>query len=233
VQERFAFRVVIMAAICALFSSGFPRQVIAEVICADDVAPKGMIIAATGTAASCAGACRAREMKPACGPIIKICAGQPIPKGYILESITTTPACECVGSDDNAYVIRYVGTRNETELPGEGSFFVNDDASQPDTTESEDQTFDYSADPDAARLLRKERHPYGDPPFGNLLCANVPTQPQSQPNGIQAPFPFPSQSRSTNQGNMQIPNGAAGPWSSSPPQSDWNDQQNEPFRVGQ
>lgn len=165
-------------------------------------------------------------------PVIKICAGQPIPKGYVLESLTTTPACECVGSDDNAYVIRYVGTRNEAELPGEDSFFVND-ASQPDATESEDQMFDYSANPDAARLLRKERHPYGDPPFGNLLCANVPMQPQSQPNGIQPPFPFPGQSRGTNQGNVQIPNGAAGPWSSSPPQSDWNDQQNEPFRVGQ
>jgi hypothetical protein len=204
----------------------------AEVICADDVAPEGMIITATGTAASCAGACRAREMKPACGPVIKICAGQPIPKGYILESITTTPACECVGSDDNAYVIRYVGARNETELLDNNSFFVND-ASQPDATESEDQTFDYSINPDAARLLSKERYPYGDPPFGNLLCVHVPPQLPSQPNSMQPPSPFSSQSRSPAQGNMQIPNGAAGPWSSTPPQSDWNDQQNEPFRVGQ
>jgi hypothetical protein len=232
VEERFAFRVVIIAAACALLSWSFRGRAVAEVICADDAAPEGMIITATGTATSCAGACRAREMKPACGPVIKICAGQPIPKGYILESITTTPACECVGSDDNAYVIRYVGGRNDTDLPGEDSFFVNE-ASQPDTTESEDQTFDYSANPDAARLLRRERHPYGDPPFGNLLCANVPTQTRPQPNGVQPPLPFPSQSRSTNQGNMQMPNGEAGPWSSSPPQPDWNDQQNEPFRVGQ
>src|ERR1700747_1377249 len=111
-----ASKVVIVLAVAMLYSWCLPHPTMAEVICADDVAPEGMIITATGTAASCAGACRAREMKPACGPVIKICAGQPIPKGYILESITTTPACECVGSDDNAYIIRYVGTRNETEL---------------------------------------------------------------------------------------------------------------------
>jgi hypothetical protein len=202
----------------------------AELICADDVAPEGMIITATGTAASCAGACRAREMKPACGPVIKICAGQPIPKGYILDGITTMPACECVGSDDNAYVIRYVGPRSDTDLTEEGSFSVND-ASQPDAAESDDQPLGYSANPDAARLLNKERHPYGDPPFGNLLCANLRTQPQ--PNGNQPPPSFSSRSRSGNQSNMQIPNGVVEPWSSSPPQSDWNDEQNEPFRAGQ
>ena len=178
-RERFAFRVVIMATVCALFSWGFSGRAMAELICADDVAPEGMIITATGTAASCAGACRAREMKPACGPIIKICAGQPIPKGYVLESITTTPACECVGGDDNAYVIRYVGPRSDTDLTEEGSFSVND-ASQPDAAESDDQPLGYSANPDAARLLNKERHPYGDPPFGNLLCANLRTQPPTE-----------------------------------------------------
>jgi hypothetical protein len=32
--------------------------------------------------------------------------GQPIPDGYELENLTSVPACDCVGAQDNAYVIR-------------------------------------------------------------------------------------------------------------------------------
>jgi hypothetical protein len=35
-----------------------------------------------------------------------ICAGQPIPQYYETESTTTTAACNCIGEEDNAYVIR-------------------------------------------------------------------------------------------------------------------------------
>jgi hypothetical protein len=35
-----------------------------------------------------------------------ICAGQPLPDGYELENLTSVPACDCVGAQDNAYVIR-------------------------------------------------------------------------------------------------------------------------------
>ena len=62
-----------------------------------------------GTAPSCDGSCRAREIKPVCGLVMKICAGQPIPKGYTLDSITSMPGCQCLGFDDDAYVIRYTG----------------------------------------------------------------------------------------------------------------------------
>jgi hypothetical protein len=35
-----------------------------------------------------------------------VCANQPLPSGYSLDSITTTPDCLCLGDEDNAYVIR-------------------------------------------------------------------------------------------------------------------------------
>ncbi|MGH7780943.1 MAG: hypothetical protein ACREQR_14085 [Candidatus Binataceae bacterium] len=35
-----------------------------------------------------------------------ICAHQAIPDGYLLESVTATPNCRCLGNDDNAYVIK-------------------------------------------------------------------------------------------------------------------------------
>ena len=76
------------------------------VICAGNVPPEGMVITATGTSSTCAGACRARTVEPVTGPIMIICAGQPIPEYYETESTTTTPACNCVGEEDNAYVIR-------------------------------------------------------------------------------------------------------------------------------
>jgi hypothetical protein len=88
---------------------GKPRQVRAEVVCADDLVPLGMAVTATGTSPSCDGSCRSREIKPVCGLVMKICAGQPIPKGYTLDSTTSMPGCQCLGFNDDAYVIRYTG----------------------------------------------------------------------------------------------------------------------------
>ncbi|MGH7838522.1 MAG: hypothetical protein ACREQC_11970, partial [Candidatus Binataceae bacterium] len=95
-----------------------PPRARADVLCADDTVPDGVAITATGTATSCAGACRARRTEPVCGAVVKICAGQPIPRGYILDSITSMPACACLAAEDNAYVIRYVGARDEPDLSG-------------------------------------------------------------------------------------------------------------------
>jgi hypothetical protein len=75
-------------------------------ICAGNVPPEDMVITATGTSSNCAGSCRARTVEPVQGPVMVICADQPIPKYYETESTTTTPACNCIGDEDNAYVIR-------------------------------------------------------------------------------------------------------------------------------
>ena len=40
-----------------------------------------------------------------------ICAGQSIPQYYETESTTTVPACNCIGDEDNAYVIRRITER--------------------------------------------------------------------------------------------------------------------------
>ena len=77
-----------------------------EVVCAGDIPPEGLVVTATGTAPSCNGACRARKVQPVFGEIMKICADQPIPKGYVLDGITATPACGCLGGDENAYIIK-------------------------------------------------------------------------------------------------------------------------------
>ncbi len=75
-------------------------------ICTGNVPPEGMVITATGTSDSCPGSCRTQQTEPAQLSIMVICAGQPIPDGYELESFTSTAACECLGDQDNAYVIR-------------------------------------------------------------------------------------------------------------------------------
>ena len=74
-------------------------------ICAGDVPPDGMVIVATGTSPLCGGSCRTRILKPLGGNILVICANQAIPEAYTLESVTTSPACRCLGSEDNAYII--------------------------------------------------------------------------------------------------------------------------------
>jgi hypothetical protein len=128
---------IFLPAALAIVTWCLPKAARAEVLCADDIVPAGMAVTATGTAASCAGACRAREVEPACGPVMKICAGQPVPAGYVLDSITTMPACQCLGSQDNAYVIRYPS------------------------------------------VAQSQLFPYGNPPFGNVLCVTGPGGPQA------------------------------------------------------
>jgi hypothetical protein len=84
----------------------FPSKPNALVICAGDVPPEDMVITATGTSVTCAGACRSRQIEPVDGPVMVICAGQPIPKFWETQSVTTLPACNCIADQDNAYVIR-------------------------------------------------------------------------------------------------------------------------------
>ena len=78
----------------------------AATICDDYQPPSGMVITSSGTAPSCEGLCRAREIEPVRGAVMTICAGQRIPDGYDIVATETVPACECLGHNDNAYVIR-------------------------------------------------------------------------------------------------------------------------------
>jgi hypothetical protein len=75
-------------------------------ICAGNVPPEGMVVTATSTSPTCAGACRGRTVEPVEGPVMVICADQPIPQYYETESTTTIAACNCIAEEDNAYVIR-------------------------------------------------------------------------------------------------------------------------------
>lgn len=90
--------------------STFPTKPNALTICAGNVPPENMVITATGTSFTCSGSCRSRQIEVAEGPIMVICAGQPIPQYYETESITSSPACNCLGDQDNAYVIRRMNT---------------------------------------------------------------------------------------------------------------------------
>jgi len=113
-QPRFSnipmfWSAITIACAVAILLMANPGRVRAEMLCADDIVPTGMAVTATGTAPSCDGSCRAREIKPVCGLVMKICAGQPIPDGYILDSVTSMPGCQCLGYQEDAYVIRYIG----------------------------------------------------------------------------------------------------------------------------
>jgi hypothetical protein len=88
----------------------FPSKPNALIVCAGNVPPENMVITATGTSFTCSGSCRSREVEPVMGPIMIICAGQPIPQFYETESVTSSPACNCLGDQDNAYVIRRLNT---------------------------------------------------------------------------------------------------------------------------
>ena len=79
-----------------------------QTICAGNIPPEGTIITATGNSVDCGGSCRARQIEPLHGHIMVICAQQPIPDNYEIQSVTTTPACNCIGEEDNAYVIRAI-----------------------------------------------------------------------------------------------------------------------------
>ena|SRR5581483_11725945 len=81
-----------------------PRQ--AQIVCSEDVIPGEMVVTATGTSPVCHGSCRARRIEPVRGPVMIICANQPVPKDYSLDSVTTTPDCRCLSNEDNAYVIK-------------------------------------------------------------------------------------------------------------------------------
>ena len=90
--------------------TSFPTKPEALTICAGNVPPEDMVITATGTSYTCSGSCRSRQVEPAKGPIMVICAGQSIPQYYETESVTTSPACNCIADQDNAYVIRRINT---------------------------------------------------------------------------------------------------------------------------
>ena len=80
-----------------------------------------------------------------------------------------------MGADDNAYVIRYVGTQDEPGL----SYEIDPSASDPDQ-HGDDWSGDFNGQV-SANLLERERHPYGDPPFGNVLCAPASIDQPSEP----------------------------------------------------
>lgn len=71
----------------------------------------------TGTNELCGGSCRARTLAPVVGAIMIICAQQPIPPGYSLDSVTSTPDCRCLGDGENAYVIRKLETPQNGASP--------------------------------------------------------------------------------------------------------------------
>ena len=75
-----------------------------QTICAGNIPPEGTIITATGNSIDCGGSCRARRIQPLHGHIMVICSQQPIPDNYEIQSVTTTPSCNCIGEEDNAYV---------------------------------------------------------------------------------------------------------------------------------
>jgi hypothetical protein len=212
------------------------RPASGEIVCADDLAPEGMAVTTTGTSPTCAGSCRAREMEPVCGPVMKICAGQPIPNGYALDSITTAPACACLGAEDNAYVIRYVGTRDGRFVTDETDPYLSE---EPDPSmndryrDAENSSAEFGVEEPANRPKRP-LNPYGDPPFGNVLCAE--TQWQTQPYGNVPPSS--SQTRDSFPSNAYQPrdNGPVSPpdWNSVAQPPSWNsfEDESEPFRVG-
>jgi hypothetical protein len=208
--------VAIALALCGWCLSG---PALAEIICADDIVPKGMAVTATGTTSTCAGACRARETQAVCGPQMKICAGQPIPNGYIVDSVTTIPACQCLGPEDNAYVIRYVGTLHEPSLSRDSNILSGDSP----YVDSEDNT--KLDGEEETKLSREARYPYGDPPFGNFLCATNAAEHQAYGNSP------PWQSDNMHLGSPQLPVDTLPQQPPSPPS--WDYQQHEPFRIGQ
>jgi hypothetical protein len=84
-------------------------QELGQTICAGNIPPEGTVITATGNSVDCGGSCRARQIEPVRGQIMVICAQQPIPERYEIQSVTSSPACNCLGEDDNAYVLRAIG----------------------------------------------------------------------------------------------------------------------------
>jgi hypothetical protein len=199
----------------------------AQIICEDDITPEGMAVITTGTSPTCAGSCSAREIKPVCGPVIKMCAGQPIPKGYVLDSITTTPGCTCLGAEDNAYVIRYVGMQDGRYVPDGADPYLSE---EPDPSpirrngSPQDSAGDFGIQ-GQSDLAGTQAFPYGDPPFGNVLCAPPSTEPGPYSNPLQYSGPQAHENSPGLPSSLNIP--------AAPPS--WNslEEQSEPFRAGQ
>jgi len=102
---KFAFGLMVLAGLAfAGLSAAASRQ--AQIVCSEDIIPENMAITATGTSPVCRGSCRARRLEPVRGSVMIICANQPVPEDYNLDSITTTPDCQCLGNEDNAYVVK-------------------------------------------------------------------------------------------------------------------------------
>jgi hypothetical protein len=77
-----------------------------QTVCAGNLIPSNMAVTATGTSSNCPASCTTRSIERVRGDMMVICAHQPIPTGYTLDSITSNAECECLGSEDNAYVIK-------------------------------------------------------------------------------------------------------------------------------
>ncbi|GEM_PF-2549537 len=169
----------------------------AEIICAGDIPPEGMVITATGTAPSCDGACRARKIQPVFGEVMKICADQPIPEGYVLDGLTNTPACKCLGSDQNAYIIkrkpRNVGYGyDETLIPSEQSPIYGTPFTQPGAGGYGQQPLPYPPpySPQAPAAYGAPVPPGGAgqaPQAMGLAPGNNPPAPNSLPPGYYPP----------------------------------------------
>ena len=109
-MPRFSKFLFLAVASCMLFAARPVRaQDQGQTICAGNIPPEGTVITATGNSVDCGGSCRARQIEPIRGQIMVVCAQQPIPDRYEIQSVTTSPACNCLGEDDNAYVLRAVG----------------------------------------------------------------------------------------------------------------------------
>ena len=92
IQSRFRDAALATVLAILIVIPANPSSVAAEILCADDLVPLGMAVTATGTAPTSDGSCRAKEIKPACGLVMKICDGQPIPDGYTIDSVTRRAA---------------------------------------------------------------------------------------------------------------------------------------------
>jgi hypothetical protein len=92
----------------AILGGFFAMRAAAETstICMGDIPPDGMVITAATTSSICGGSCRTLILEPLHGSVMLICANQPIPARYTLQSVTTSPSCACLGGEDNSYVIR-------------------------------------------------------------------------------------------------------------------------------
>jgi hypothetical protein len=154
--------------------------------------------------------------------VMKICAGQPIPRGYTLDSVTSMPGCQCLGYEDDAYIIRYVGPDGPAE-------FLAD--KNPSPLENENQN---------GRRM----------PFGNPLCMTSNAQawlggnagnfsPYGAPGYPMSPYQMPSAGPFV-QAPAGVPGGSAvmpgmpyggGMGGYPPPANNQPDQ--EPFRIGQ